>query len=119
MDRVLLKSSETDKICGIYCLFSKQHLSYVGQSVNVRLRIATHRSEGRIPFDDAVVFKCMPGDMDELESVLIRNLLPDFNRALFPCAENIHDIKTCRCADQRAFNNHLYHVLYKTLNQTK
>lgn len=63
---------------GIYFLIRDGNIVYVGQSVNVLWRIAKHRYEGR-KFDSYAVVGCSPEQLDDLERVYIRALVPEDN----------------------------------------
>ena len=68
-------------ISGVYFLCDGDDVVYVGQSVQVVNRIATHLAEGRKKFDaDRVFFMpCPPPDLNAVEGQFIRLLNPKYN----------------------------------------
>jgi hypothetical protein len=65
---------------GIYMLFERHALVYVGRSTDCYKRIASHRSNGR-PFDYALVTPCPDADSAWVEACLIKATEPVQNRA--------------------------------------
>lgn len=70
--------------CGIYFLRNGFEIVYVGQSVNVVSRVATHRAEGIKEFDSWHVLPCEREELDELEAEFIQMMKPKYN-GQFPC----------------------------------
>lgn len=64
---------------GIYFLVKADKVVYVGQSVNVPARVATHRSQGVKDFDAAAFIPAPKSKLDALETLYI---------ALFQCEAN-------------------------------
>lgn len=62
----------------IYFLMRNGEVTYVGQSIDVLSRIARHRREGR-QFDAYSYMECPREDLDRLERVYIRALVPEDN----------------------------------------
>jgi hypothetical protein len=78
--RKLIRRASWDCSHGVYFLFLKQELVYVGRSSNPYGRIEAHRINGR-PFDDFTVAHCEPGQSMWMERALIASLAPAQNRA--------------------------------------
>jgi hypothetical protein len=74
---------------GVYFLFKGRALLYVGQSMCVSNRIASHRASGKIQFDNWIVIAAEPDDLDAVEAVYIRRYSPPHNvgrrRVSHPC----------------------------------
>lgn len=64
---------------GVYFLISDGAVVYVGQSVNVYARIATHKREGVKEFDRFAFVPCKASKLDKLESLYIHCLRPPLN----------------------------------------
>jgi len=64
---------------GVYKLFKSGVVVYVGQSVNANHRIATHKMESYIEFDDFEIIPCRKKDLDELEKALQAMYSPRYN----------------------------------------
>ncbi len=70
----------TDAIApGIYLLFFKEEIVYIGQSVNPYARIGQHISEKGLFFDKAYFIPVPKADMLYVEQVFIRTLQPKLN----------------------------------------
>jgi hypothetical protein len=65
---------------GVYLLLRGGYLAYIGSSINMPSRVATHRINGR-PFDQAFYIGTRPEDRIALERALIDALKPPQNRA--------------------------------------
>ena len=74
-----LEKSETWKVSGIYFLYYKKELQYVGQSISVFSRVAEHECNKR--FDEVRLFACSQKDLDKFERFFIRLLQPPLNVA--------------------------------------
>lgn len=68
----------TTHASGVYFLIRGGEVVYVGQSIDVLNRIARHRREGR-QFDAYAYMECLREDLDRLERVYIRALVPEGN----------------------------------------
>jgi hypothetical protein len=66
-------------LIGVYLLLLRDELVYVGSSMNMPIRIAAHRDNGR-PFDRAVFIPTTMSERGNLERMLIRALRPTQNR---------------------------------------
>lgn len=68
---------------GIYALFSKDELVYIGQSSNLYLRVLEHIVEGKKDFDG---IKCAYNnkllDIQVMETILISKLKPKLNKLI-------------------------------------
>lgn len=73
------KRKKDGRICGVYVLLYKNRVIYVGQSVDVRTRIATHRIEK--PYTRCLVKELPEAMLAEVERALITVLQPPLNRA--------------------------------------
>jgi hypothetical protein len=65
--------------CGIYFLIRDGRVMYVGQSVNIDARIATHYRSPRRKFDGWHWLPCEPSALDALERRYLDALLPPWN----------------------------------------
>ena len=63
--------------CGIYFLFDKNELVYIGQSINCLSRIAEH--ENCKKFDSYYILKCEREQLSEIEAVYIERYKPRYN----------------------------------------
>lgn len=66
---------------GVYLLFYKGALTYIGQSANMQKRIKEHASNGR-PFDRAYFIKTLAKERFAVEAALIAALQPTQNRSV-------------------------------------
>ena len=66
------------KKSGIYLLFRRAMLHYIGSSNDIEYRVLQHRRVGRIEFDAAFFFECE--NYLEREAELIKELNPPMNR---------------------------------------
>lgn len=83
-DRTLLTAKEIIKgsdrlphLTGVYFLIKNEHIIYVGQSVNILSRIASHKRDKE--FDRFAFVPCEREDLDVLESLYIHFLRPELN----------------------------------------
>lgn len=75
---ILAAAVPTRRSSGIYFLMREGEVVYVGQSVDVLHRIARHRREGK-HFDAYSYMECEAADLDRLERLYIRALVPEDN----------------------------------------
>ncbi len=68
------------EICGIYCLWHKQTLVYIGQSQSIIERIFKHKYDKE--FDGFTCFKCDKEELNEVESRLILEHQPIYNKSV-------------------------------------
>ena len=64
--------------CGVYFLLRHSEIVYVGQSVDVFLRLSKHRREGR-DFDAFNFLPCAKEDLDRIEKMYIEAFMPKWN----------------------------------------
>ena len=62
--------------CGVYFLIKNKKIVYVGQSVNVFVRIKGHSGK---EFDSVTIVRCNKNALDKLESLYIHFLKPELN----------------------------------------
>ena len=65
-------------VCGVYFLVRRGKVEYVGQSINVNARIATHIQSGKT-FDEWCYIPCSPQNLNLIESLYIHALKPPGN----------------------------------------
>lgn len=73
---------ERSPVCtgpGVYILYNGEEITYVGKSMNVLVRLASHASKGRA-FTAYSVIPCLPDDLDAVETELINRLKPPQNK---------------------------------------
>lgn len=66
-----------DAVCGVYFLVRDNRITYVGQSRNCLMRIASHMKKKQ--FDGYSILVCKPDQLDKLESYYITTLDPEDN----------------------------------------
>lgn len=64
----------------IYFLVAGENVLYVGQTIQVELRIVRHLTVGEIPFNRVFWIEVSYSDLDLVEGALIRSLWPPHNR---------------------------------------
>lgn len=69
--------SLNESVCAVYFLISNGRIVYVGQSINIHSRIATHQH--RKSSDSYAFICCEPAQLDVLESIYIHALRPPLN----------------------------------------
>lgn len=70
---------QTPRISGVYFLIARGRVKYVGQSVDVHNRVATHRREKQERFDRAVFIPVREALLLRVEALYIRLLRPEWN----------------------------------------
>ena len=80
-DELVNASSEYETTCGVYFLIYESRVVYVGQSVNIYSRMATHAGDKYNPkaFDRFCFIRCPAQALDVLESLYIHTLKPELN----------------------------------------
>lgn len=68
-----------EAICGVYFLLHDTEVVYVGQSIGILSRVATHSEEGLKTFNRWCYLKVKRDQLDELESFYITLLRPKYN----------------------------------------
>jgi hypothetical protein len=76
-DAILLLAGIRKKRCGIYFLIKNDEIVYVGQSVNIHNRIATH--ENVKDFDRFTYVECEQRDLSRIEAMYIDMYKPKYN----------------------------------------
>jgi hypothetical protein len=71
-------TKEAQLSCGVYFLRHKNETVYVGQSVSVHARVATHKKSGK-QFDEVLFLPCEKQELNNLEGFFIRLLKPSLN----------------------------------------
>lgn len=69
--------------CGVYVLFQQSAIVYIGKSLNVVHRVTQHRRDLRFTFDKVLVRYCQPHQLDRIETELIKEHKPLFNRVVY------------------------------------
>ena len=67
---------------GIYFLMLDDVVVYVGQAVNMRVRVAAHIGEGTKEFDRVAFVPCHPQNLLRYERSYIEKLVPKYNHAI-------------------------------------
>jgi hypothetical protein len=75
-----LSQLPTSRVSGIYFLWRKEQIVYVGQSRNITQRIADHIQEGKKRFDGMSYIAVEVIRLDRVERYFIETLLPQYNR---------------------------------------
>lgn len=65
-------------ICGVYALLVGDEIRYVGQSLDVQARLASHVAAGKV-FDRVAIYPCQVDKLLELEASFIATLKPPEN----------------------------------------
>lgn len=68
-----------DERAFIYFLFLEGKIVYVGQTINLPVRISTHVTDGNIQFDDFETLECKKSELNKLERQFITLYLPKHN----------------------------------------
>jgi hypothetical protein len=66
-------------LIGVYLLLRKGRITYIGSSINMPVRVANHRANGR-QFDQAFYIATTADQREALEQVLIKTVNPTENR---------------------------------------
>jgi hypothetical protein len=77
---------------GVYFLCKDQEIVYIGQGINVSLRVINHLNEAVKEFDSAYFIPCYKEHLTNFESALIRKYKPKYN---------IHYIAECKEDDAK------------------
>lgn len=65
--------------CGIYFLLQGQRIVYVGQSINVHVRLDDHRRDKSKVFDGYAIVECRPKMLNAIEAAYIAKFSPKYN----------------------------------------
>lgn len=86
---VLARSHPRERtVPGIYFLIDGQEVVYVGQSMNLPLRIHQHRRANEKKFDRFTVYPCPAKLLDKIERHYIQLLRPKYNLAPLPYGDH-------------------------------
>lgn len=75
----ILENAMPPTICGVYFLLKGQEIVYVGQSVNVYLRLANHKIDSMKDWDTFFVHRTAQEHLEQLESMYILKFRPRYN----------------------------------------
>ena len=76
-----IKTLENSRLlCGVYFLFILDELVYVGQSTNIRSRIAAHQQENKINFDSVFYIEVDEDKLIQVEKGYIVKYDPKYNQ---------------------------------------
>jgi hypothetical protein len=78
LGQILSAKQPLKSFCGVYFLIHKRKIVYVGQSVNVYARVATHANTLK-EFDSWSFIESEPDQLNDLESLYIRKFNPPLN----------------------------------------
>lgn len=73
-----------EHLVGVYFLLLDGEIVYVGRSVNVLGRLATHRTNATITFNRVFVERCREEQLGHLEALYINKFRPKHNAAVPP-----------------------------------
>lgn len=76
---IIKKAKLYEQSCGVYFLIKDDEIIYIGQSINIAHRIASHRDKD---FDSMAFIGCLKTDLDVLESLYILAYRPKLNGSL-------------------------------------
>jgi len=71
------------KTIGIYLLKQKDTVVYVGQSIDVDLRLSVHKKEELKEFDNVYIIECDRENLDSAEAFYIHYYMPKYNKRLY------------------------------------
>lgn len=83
-NEIVSRSFEIGRVTGIYFLIANGEVVYVGQSINVHARVASHMAEKH--FDRVAIVECSAPNLDELELLYIQKFKPSLNISGKPSA---------------------------------
>lgn len=83
----LLKKQTSKNICGIYFLYKKNKLVYIGQSISILSRIYSHLNKKS--FDSFSYIECKRERLNHLEYLYIYHLNPLLNYQTFNKYRNV------------------------------
>ena len=76
---IVAMAKEYSPVCGVYFLVKGDDVIYVGQSVNVPARVATHKNNG-VEFERWHFIECEPEWLNDLEAAFIAQFSPSLNK---------------------------------------
>ncbi len=77
------KLEDSSVLCGVYFLFTHRELVYIGQSINIRSRIAGHQQNSKIDFDSVFFIEVDADKLIEIENDYIIRYDPKYNQTHF------------------------------------
>lgn len=77
---------------GVYVLYHKDEIVYIGKASHLPSRIHTHYSGNKIRFDRVMVRYCAVSEIDGLEARLIRKYKPKHNAKDLGYTDMVMDI---------------------------
>lgn len=80
-DHIVKHAAVYQRLAGVYFLLLGAEIVYVGQSVNVLARLASHQTRGEIEFDRFFIERCSQDQLVNLEAMYIAKLKPRHNIA--------------------------------------
>ena len=85
LDHLLARREIFKKQCGVYFLFDKDEVVYVGRSVNMKMRVHTHnqRNGHRYKFDSYAFIEMpelSPLEIELMERAYIAKFAPRYNK---------------------------------------
>ncbi len=66
-------------ICGIYFLIHETKIVYIGQGIDIHVRISTHIQEDKKIFDEIRYIECAKENLNQLEKSMIVKYHPKYN----------------------------------------
>ena len=78
-DEIVSKAEPFNRVSGVYFLVKDSKIVYIGQSVNVHVRIADHGRQWGKDFDSVAYIACPQDMLDKLESIYIHAIRPPLN----------------------------------------
>lgn len=81
-EQILANAKKLQTTCGIYFLILEERIVYIGQSVNIEVRVHSHIKSGK-RFDSYSVIECEEKDLFKLEAEFIHKFRPE-NNQYFP-----------------------------------
>jgi len=79
---ILARSLPSQKITGIYFLVESEEIVYIGQAVDIHVRIADHRKKRVIQFDRYSWIECSESELNNLEAMYILKFVPQYNKVV-------------------------------------
>ena len=80
-DEIVAGALPYQPLCGVYFLVHESRVVYVGQSINVLLRVQDHKKSGKT-FDSYAFIRCPQEYLDVVESLYMHLLRPELNHSL-------------------------------------
>lgn len=84
------------KTIGIYLLKQKDEVVYVGQSIDVDLRIKTHKKVKVKQFDNVHIIECDRCNLDSAEAFYIHYYMPIYNKKMYEIRVGVNAPRTSK-----------------------